>query len=323
MRYNRVLNPFKKTFMQPELQIQEKEKKEELTFEEKIAIFDEKLETIGLEPYNKIGKIPLLTRQEEAEINIKIQEGDTKYKDYLIIANIRLVIKIASRINTFQSHFHNFEKEDLIQEGVDGLIRAVEMFDHTKGYKFSTYAVHWIEQRIGRAIDTKGKHMKYPAHFATKFGNFVKTNGILTNELDREPTTKEIAEKMGVTLEMAELLKTEKKRTFISLDERNFKNEEDSSLLVDQLEDSNAKKPEEEALKQIQKTEMQDALKILNKREQLCITLIYGLNGENPMNRTEIEKTYGINRQKVREIELRALRKLRQDFFNKEYEYSK
>ncbi len=305
--------------MQPELQIQENEIKDELTLEEKIAIFDEKLETIGLEPYKKIGKMPLLTREEEAEINIKIQEGDKKYKEYLIIANIRLVIKIASRIDYFKSHFHNFDKEDLIQEGVDGLIRAVEMFDHTKGYKFSTYAVHWIEQKIGRAIDTKGKSMKYPAHFTAKLINFMRTNDILSNELDREPTIEEIAERMEVTLEMAELLKIERKRTFISLDQRNYKNEEDSNFLVDQLEDLNAKKPEEEAIKQVQKIEMQDALKILNKKEQDFINLRFGLNGKEPMTLAEVSRTYGLTREKARQIEIRALKKLRQDFREKEF----
>lgn len=304
--------------MQPELETKENEIKDSLTFEEKIAIFDEKLETIGLDPYNKMGKMPLLTMEEEARINIKIQEGDKKYKDYLIIANIGLVTKIASRIDYFKSRFHNFEKEDLIQEGVDGLIRAVEKFDHEKGYKFSTYATYWIGQRIERAIETKAKNIRNPAHFTTKFITFMKTHEKLSNEFKREPTIEEIAERMKVNFEMAELLKTERERSFISLDQPSFKSE-DSVLLVDQIEDLNAKDPEEEAIKQVLKTEMLEALKILTQKEQEVIKQRFGLNGESPQTLKEVGEIYGITRERVRQIESNALKKLRRDFTFKNF----
>jgi RNA polymerase primary sigma factor len=301
--------------MSIELQTQEQEMNEELTFEEKIAIYEEKLDTIGTEPYERMRGLPLLTREEEAKINIKIQEGDKRFRDYFIIANIRLVTKIATKYDILKSHFHNFEKDDLIQEGIDGLIRATETFDHTKGFKFSTYATPWIEQRIDRAINSKGKEIRYPNSFNFKLGDFIKMEQVLSEELNRRPTRKEIAERMDISLEMVELLKKGKERTFVSLDEP-INDEESSNTIGEQLEDPYAKKPEEEALKQALKDQMYDILEnILCKDEQEVIKLRYGLNGDGSHTLIEIAKVCGMKRERVRQIELRARRKLRKYFF--------
>ena len=257
----------------------------------------------------EIGRIPLLTIEEEKQItstikNTKNEKELKKAKEKLIRSNLRLVVSIAKKYLNRGVDFL-----DLLQEGTIGLIKAVEKFNPDLGWKFSTYASWWIRQRLSRIIADHGSLIRKPVYMVDIINKFVRT----THELSRakggeDPTIEEIAEAMEITIEKAEEIKEVAKK-IISLDTPI--SEEEGSSLQEIISDSEMSSPVVEAMVKVRYTAVRKALDLLNEREQRVLTLCYGLDDNPVMTLDEIGKLEGITRERVRQIEVRALRRLR------------
>ena len=251
----------------------------------------------------EIGKIPLLTPERESYLAEQIATGDKAAKDELIEANLRLVVSIAKRHVGKGMYFL-----DLIQEGNLGLIKAVEKFDYSKGYKFSTYATWWIRQAITRAIADQARTIRIPVHMVETIHKVSRTMRQLLQEFGREPTTDEIAESLGMTADkVREIMK-------IAQDPVSLETpigEEEDSHLGDFVEDSDSPAPSETASFSLLREQLCNILHTLTPREEQVIKLRFGLEDGRPRTLEEVGKKFDITRERIRQIEAKALRKLR------------
>lgn len=251
----------------------------------------------------EIGKIPLLTPEEEVELAKRVEEGDPEAKAKLIEANLRLVVSIAKKYIGRGMLFL-----DLIQEGNLGLIRAVEKFDYRKGFKFSTYATWWIRQAITRAIADQARTIRIPVHMVETINKLIRVSRQLVQQLGREPTAEEIAAEMGIAPEKVEEIHRIAQEP-VSL-ETPIGEEEDSEL-GDFLEDKDIPSPEEAAAQQLLREQLEEMLEELTDREREVLRLRFGLEDGHPYTLEEVGSRFGVTRERIRQIEAKALRKLR------------
>lgn len=251
----------------------------------------------------EIGKVPLLSAEEEIDLAQRMEVGDEEAKKRLAEANLRLVVSIAKRYVGRGMLFL-----DLIQEGNLGLIKAVEKFDYTKGYKFSTYATWWIRQAITRAIADQARTIRIPVHMVETINKLIRVSRQLLQELGREPTPEEIAEEMSMPVErVREILKISQEP--VSL-ETPIGEEEDSHL-GDFIQDDNVPVPAEAAAQTLLKEQLDEVLDTLTEREQKVLRLRFGMNDGRARTLEEVGKEFDVTRERIRQIEAKALRKLR------------
>ena len=278
---------------------------------EEVEIIDDAdiLEGVSLEDpvrmyLKEIGNIPLLTAEEEVFLAQRIEKGDEQARKQLIEANLRLVVSIAKKYVGRGMSFL-----DLIQEGNMGLIKAVEKFDYTKGFKFSTYATWWIRQAITRAIADQARTIRIPVHMVETINKLTRIQRQLVQELGREPTAEEIAEKMdGMT--PAKVREIQK----ISLEPVSLETpigEEDDSHLGDFIEDEGAMSPDDYASNELLKDELNEVLLELTDREEKVLRLRFGLDDGRTRTLEEVGKEFNVTRERIRQIEAKALRKLK------------
>ncbi|MFS8651926.1 MAG: RNA polymerase sigma factor RpoD [Caldibacillus sp.] len=251
----------------------------------------------------EIGRVPLLTPEEELELAKRVAEGDEEAKRKLTEANLRLVVSIAKRYVGRGMLFL-----DLIQEGNMGLIKAVEKFDYRKGFKFSTYATWWIRQAITRAIADQARTIRIPVHMVETINKLVRVQRQLLQDLGREPTPEEIAEDMDMPPEkVREILKIAQEP--VSLETPI--GEEDDSHLGDFIEDDEVTSPADHAAYEMLKEQLEDVLDTLTDREENVLRLRFGLDDGRTRTLEEVGKVFGVTRERIRQIEAKALRKLR------------
>ena len=251
----------------------------------------------------EIGKIPLLSSEEEMDLARRIVEGDKKAKDKMAEANMRLVVSIAKRYSG-----RGLDFLDLIQEGNTGLLRAVEKFDPDKGFKFSTYATWWIRQAITRAIADQARTIRIPVHMVETINKLIRVSRQLLQELGREPLPEEIAEELDMPVErVREILKISQEP--VSL-ETPIGEEEDSHL-GDFIQDDNVPVPAEAAAATLLKEQLGEVLDTLTDREQKVLRLRFGMNDGRARTLEEVGKEFDVTRERIRQIEAKALRKLR------------
>ncbi len=251
----------------------------------------------------EIGRVPLLTSEEEIQLAIRINEGDENAKQRLTEANLRLVVSIAKRYVGRGMHFL-----DLIQEGNVGLIKAVEKFDYTKGFKFSTYATWWIRQAITRAIADQARTIRIPVHMVETINRLKKVQSQLLHENGTEPSEELLAETIGLTVErVREIMRVAQEPVSM---ETPIGPEEDSRLM-DFIRDEDALAPDDAALKTITNEDIDAVLKTLTEREENVIRLRFGLKDGRCHTLEEVGTAFNVTRERIRQIEAKALRKLR------------
>ena len=251
----------------------------------------------------EIGRVPLLTSEREHELAERMAEGDIEAKKALVEANLRLVVSIAKRYVGRGMFFL-----DLIQEGNLGLMKAVDKFDYTKGYKFSTYATWWIRQAITRAIADQARTIRIPVHMVETINKLIRVSRQLLQEYGREPTPEEIAKEMGISeAKVRKIIKIAQEP--VSL-ETPIGEEEDSHL-GDFIEDDNAPAPAEAASHALMKEQLWDVLDTLTPREEKVLRLRFGLDDGHQRTLEEVGKEFKVTRERIRQIEAKALRKLR------------
>jgi RNA polymerase primary sigma factor len=250
----------------------------------------------------EIGKIDLLNKEEELDLSKRMGEGEQEAKDILTISNLRLVVSIAKKYTGRGILFL-----DLIQEGNLGLIRAVEKFDYTKGYKFSTYATWWIRQAIARAIADQARTIRIPVHMVETINKLRKASRQLMQEMQKKPSEKELSECSGIPLD--------KIRDIIKISQAPISLEtpvgDEFGKLGDFIEDSSQKAPEINIMKDSLKKTLRSVLSELTQREEMIIKLRFGIEDGSPKTLEEVGKLYNVTRERIRQIEAKALEKLR------------
>ena len=287
------------------------ETEEELSDEE-LAITAENVDSFADDSVRlylrEIGKIPLLTTEEEAELAQRIVKGDKKAKDKMVESNMRLVVSIAKRYGG-----RGLDFLDLIQEGNTGLLRAVEKFDPEKGFKFSTYATWWVRQAITRAIADQARTIRSPVHMVETINKVLRTTRKLTAELNREPTNEEIAKALDMEPEKIDYV-MKIKQDIASLDASVGRDGDDEdSVLGDFVEDEERDSPEDSAANQILKEQLSEIIATLTDREQKIIRLRFGIGGGRPHTLEEVGNEFDVTRERIRQIEAKALAKLRKN----------
>ncbi len=260
----------------------------------------------------EIGKIPLLSTAEELELAEKTVNGDEEARDKLIVANMRLVVSIAK-------HYvgRGMPLLDLIQEGYSGLIKAVEKFDYTKGYKFSTYATWWIRQSITRSIADQARTIRIPVHMVETISRVKKAQNKLLNENGHEPTTNEIAQELGMTPErVREIIRIAQDPVSLEAPV----GEEEDSFLGDFIPDEDAPAPIDTAMKAVFKDELNKALDLLPEREREVLKFRYGVGFDRSHTLEEVGRQFKVTRERIRQIEAKALRHLRKHSKSKDLE---
>ncbi|HUA13180.1 MAG TPA: RNA polymerase sigma factor RpoD [Candidatus Sulfotelmatobacter sp.] len=283
----------------------EEEDDEEETNEKASAYIDDDVADDSVRLYlREIGKIPLLSSEEELALAQRVVAGDKEAKDQMAEANMRLVVSIAKRYVG-----RGLDLLDLIQEGNTGLLRAVEKFDPDKGFKFSTYATWWIRQAITRAIADQARTIRIPVHMVETINKLLRTQRRLTQELNREPTNDEIAKEMDIDVDKVEhIMKI--KQDISSLD-ASIRDDEEDSVLADFIEDEDTISPEESATGQLLKEQVKDMLGALTEREQKILKLRFGLEDGKSHTLEEVGQEFSVTRERIRQIEAKALAKLR------------
>ena len=284
--------------------IEEIEEVEEIRIEETSEVLEGVSTEDPVRMYLKeIGNVPLLTSEQEVDLAMRVEKGDTEAKRALTEANLRLVVSIAKKYVGRGMPFL-----DLIQEGNMGLMKAVDKFDYTKGYKFSTYATWWIRQAITRGIADTGRTIRVPVHMVETINKTLRMTRQLLQELGREPTPEEVADRLGVPpARVREVLKIS--RDPVSLDTPI--GEEDDSHLGDFIEDDTALSPADSATFSMLREELANALESLTDRERQVVKLRFGLEDGRARTLEEVGKEFNVTRERIRQIEAKALRKLR------------
>lgn len=251
----------------------------------------------------EIGKVPLLSAEEEIELSKRIEKGDKEAKRKLAEANLRLVVSIAKKYVGRGMLFL-----DLIQEGNLGLMKAVEKFDYRKGYKFSTYATWWIRQAITRAIADQARTIRIPVHMVETINKLIRVQRQLLQELGRDPLPEEIAEEMNLSVEkVREIMKIAQEPVSLATPI----GEEEDSFLGDFIPDDEAPAPADAAAYLLLKEQLEDVLETLTPREEKVLRLRFGLDDGRPRTLEEVGQVFGVTRERIRQIEAKALRKLR------------
>ena len=254
----------------------------------------------------EIGKIPLLTAEEELALAQRVVAGEKRAKDKMAEANMRLVVSIAKRYSG-----RGLDFLDLIQEGNTGLLRAVEKFDPDKGFKFSTYATWWIRQAITRAIADQARTIRIPVHMVETINKLLRTQRRMTQELNREPSIEELAKELEMEPEKVEYV-MKIKQDITSLDAGVGRDGDDEdSVLKDFIEDEDSATPEESASSQLLKEQVQAVLSTLSDREQKIIKMRFGLENGKSHTLEEVGQEFAVTRERIRQIEAKALAKLR------------
>jgi RNA polymerase primary sigma factor len=254
----------------------------------------------------EIGKIPLLNAEEELELAQKVVAGDKRAKDKMAEANMRLVVSIAKRYSG-----RGLDFLDLIQEGNTGLLRAVEKFDPDKGFKFSTYATWWIRQAITRAIADQARTIRIPVHMVETINKLLRTQRRMTQELNREPSIEELAKELEMEPDKVEYV-IKIKQDITSLDAGVGRDGDDEdSVLGDFIEDEDGQTPEDSAANQLLKEQVQAILSTLSEREQKIVKMRFGLENGKSHTLEEVGQEFAVTRERIRQIEAKALAKLR------------
>lgn len=283
--------------------VKEDEEEEEVTLTDQVYLDDIADDSVRLY-LREIGKIPLLKPDEELKLAYQVKAGEKRAKDKMAEANMRLVVSIAKRYVG-----RGLDLLDLIQEGNTGLLRAVEKFDPDKGFKFSTYATWWIRQAITRAIADQARTIRIPVHMVETINKLLRTQRRLTQELNREPTNEEIAKAMEIDVDKVEhIMKI--KQDISSLD-ASVRDDEEDSVLGDFIEDEDTVSPEESATTQLLKEHVKDMLGALSEREQKILKLRFGLEDGRSHTLEEVGQEFNVTRERIRQIEAKALAKLR------------
>lgn len=296
----------------------ELEAEEEDWQEEKQPTFFDDVSDDSVRLYlREIGKIPLLNAEEELALAQKVVAGDKKAKDLMAEANMRLVVSIAKRYSG-----RGLDFLDLIQEGNTGLLRAVEKFDPDKGFKFSTYATWWIRQAITRAIADQARTIRIPVHMVETINKLLRTQRRMTQDLNREPSIEELAKELEMEPEKVEYV-MKIKQDIHSLDAGVGRDGDDEdSVLGDFIEDEDAASPEDSAASQLLKEQVQDILSVLTEREQKIVKMRFGLEDGKSHTLEEVGQEFAVTRERIRQIEAKALTKLRKHKDAKKlYEY--
>lgn len=264
-----------------------------------------------------IGKVPLLTQEEELKLAKKVIKGDKKAKDKMAESNMRLVVSVAKRYGG-----RGLDFLDLIQEGNTGLLRAVEKFDPDKGFKFSTYATWWIRQAITRAIADQGRTIRIPVHMVETINKLLRIQRKMTQDLNREPTLEELAHELYAgEAKMSEADKIKKtkyvmkiKQDISSLDATiGHDSDEEDSVLGNFVEDEGAVKPEDSAANQLLKEQISEVLDTLSDRERKILKMRFGLDGGKSHTLEEVGLEFDVTRERIRQIESKAIAKLRKN----------
>ena len=267
----------------------------------------------------EIGKIPLLNSEEELKLAYEVVAGSKKAKDKMAEANMRLVVSIAKRYSG-----RGLDFLDLIQEGNTGLLRAVEKFDPDKGFKFSTYATWWIRQAITRAIADQARTIRIPVHMVETINKLLRTQRRMTQELNREPTIEELGKELEMEPEKVEYV-IKIKQDIQSLDAGVGRDDDDAdSVLQDFIEDEDGETPEQSATTQLLKEQVQNVLSSLSDREQKIVRMRFGLDNGKSHTLEEVGQEFAVTRERIRQIEAKALAKLRKHKDSKKlHEYLK
>ncbi|MBI3981001.1 RNA polymerase sigma factor RpoD [Candidatus Microgenomates bacterium] len=275
--------------------------------EKEIEVLSEINQTFITDPVRmylkEIGRVPLLTFEEEIYLAKKVEAGDEKAKKKLVESNLRLVVSIAKKYIG-----RGMSLLDLIQEGNQGLIRAVEKYDWRKGFKFSTYATWWIRQAITRAIADQARTIRIPVHMVETINRYLRTARKLMQELGREPTPEEVAKALDVDVaKVREIVKVSQEPTSL---ETPVGDDEDS-LLGDFIQDQSQPSPYDSASKQLLKEQMEEVLGTLSDREKKVLVLRFGLYDGKPRTLEEVGREFSVTRERIRQIEAKAIRKLK------------
>ena len=317
-----ILNPSDLAFDFDEPESSDLEVEEEFS-DEDLAITAENVDAFADDSVRlylrEIGKIPLLTPEEEADLAQRIIKGDKKAKDKMVESNMRLVVSIAKRYGG-----RGLDFLDLIQEGNTGLLRAVDKFDPEKGFKFSTYATWWVRQAITRAIADQARTIRIPVHMVETINKVLRTTRKLTAELNREPTNEEIAKELDMEPEKVDYV-MRIKQDIASLDASvGREGDDEDSVLGDFVEDEERDSPEDSAANQILKEQLSEIIATLTDREQKIIRLRFGIGGGRPHTLEEVGNEFDVTRERIRQIEAKALSKLRKNKDTKKlHEYLK
>ncbi len=271
---------------------------------ESLAAIDETGSTDPVRMYLKeIGRVKLLNAKEEVELAKKAEKGDKRSKAELIEANLRLVVSIAKKYIG-----RGLTMLDLIQEGNQGLIRATEKYDWRRGFKFSTYATWWIRQAITRAIADQARTIRIPVHMVETINRFIRTRNRLTAEMGKEPTPEEIAREMGIeTSKALEIMKISQEPTSLQAKV----GDEDDSVLGDFIQDVSQPSPYDQTSRVLLKEQLEEVLATLNDREKKVLVMRFGLEDGRPRTLEEVGRAFGVTRERIRQIEAKAIRKLR------------